>query len=179
LALETIFEVPDARIRAAAVQALHRLLPNFSETEAARLTEEQRFYLRLVLEFSQFGFGLSGDRTAPAPHLEAAAAVANNLPLAFAALTAVHVLRDVEAIPIVERMARVSDGCHLRLQLGQFARETLPLLQAERHKQQEAQILLRPTVAPLEGEQSLLRPAGPTPENDSHLLLRPHKPDAP
>ena len=177
--LEAVFKLQHPRICAAAVSACIRLLPLLSEQDAAQLTGDQRMYLRTALDLSQLprekragGSSWRKPDSMIAPKVNHY--VSENPPLTFAALAAVRAARDIEALPLVERLESIwRDPTLGREQIAAAARDTLLVLEAEQRRRHENVTLLRPASDVPAEEESLLRPTVPKVDDCPHLLLRP------
>jgi hypothetical protein len=144
---------PDARIRAAAVSALTRLLPRLKASDSRLLTPAQRECLYVFLNPAQA-------RAFP----EMAAAL----------LQALEQVGDMAAVPHVRTLAQMSPRSARLSAIRDAARQCLPALMERARLNTDHQILLRPAEAPGPPEETLLRPVMPgTPSTDVTLLVRP------
>ncbi len=143
---------PDTKLRAAAVSALTRLLPQLKATDARLLTSAQRACLYSFLN-------PSGARTHPE--------------LVAALLSALEQVGDLAAVPHVRGLAAMSARSARLETIRDAAEQCLPALLQKAQTNTDHQTLLRPAEAPGPPDETLLRPAMPTPSSEAGLLVRP------
>jgi hypothetical protein len=147
---------PDARVRAAALSSLARLLPRLKASDARILTTAQRGCLH----------GLLNAATARA-HPEVVVAL----------LRALEQVGDLAAVPFVRNLANLSDASARTVAVRDAARECLPALLERARFNTDPQVLLRPAEAPGPPDETLLRPVYPGLDADAETLVRPAEPD--
>jgi len=143
---------PDARVRAAALSSLTRLLPKLKASDAGVLTTAQRGCLHALLN----------GPTARA-HPEVVVAL----------LRALEQVGDLAAVPFVRNLANLSDSSARTVAVRDAAGECLPVLMERARLNTDPQILLRPAEAPGPPEETLLRPVYPGILADTATLVRP------
>lgn len=141
-------EMGDTYSHAAAADALKRLLPRLRADHAELLNE------------NQFNCLLRALRN-------------NDAHLVIAILQALEQIGDRRALPEVERLADAEAFTHTQQRIKDAANECLPALIDKTVRERAGQRLLRPSTAPGEAEETLLRPAQGMASIDPQLLLRP------
>lgn len=149
---------PDARLKAAAISALTRLLPRLKASDARLLTSAQRGCLYSFLSPAEV-------RTHPE--------------LVAALLGALEQVGDMAAVPYVRSLAQMPARSARMAAIRDAAEQCLPTLMERARLNTDHQTLLRPAEAPGLPEETLLRPAMPgAPTVEAALLVRPADPEA-
>lgn len=144
---------PDARLKAAAISALTRLLPRLKASDAGMLTSAQRGCLNLFLN---------------------AAEARAHPDLVVALLGALEQVGDMAAVPYVRSLAQMPTKSARLAAIRDAAQQCLPALMERARVNTDHQTLLRPASAPGPPEETLLRPAMPDKAAaEIALLVRP------
>ena len=149
----------DKALREAAAGRLAALLPKLKASDAGLMSDEQRLclYKAIVL---------------PSPRIACDADWA----LLRAALPALEQIGDERALPYVDAIIDRTPRNAAESEIVDLARQCRPALAERIEQQRVAMTLLRPSEAPSEGADILLRPAMGVGQTDPDLLLRPSEP---